>query len=191
MSAKAKRLGLETLGWIVLVLGLLALVLPGPGLLLTFAGLWILSTQYRWARRLMHPVRVRAWRGAAESVQTIPRIMLSCLAGLSLLALGLLWLLQPAAPRWWPLREDWWLIGGTSVGVTLLVSAAIALSLLFFAMRRFYRKPHNLEAIERLEHTHRERVRAQREARHRLHRMRRTGISWRRRAGADPGQSGA
>lgn len=190
VSTAAKRLGLATVGWIVLVLGLLALVLPGPGLLLTFAGLTILSTQYRWARRLLLPVQIKAWRGAAEGVQTVPRIALSALGALTLLALGVLWLVQPAAPAWWPVRDDWWLFGGVSVGVTLTVSAVLALSLLYFAARRFYRKPHNLAAIERLEHAHRARVTAQREARHRLRRMRETGTHWRR-TGTPPDRSGA
>lgn len=179
MSATAKRLGLETLGWVVLVTGLLALVLPGPGLLLTFAGLAILSTQHRWARRLMHPVRVKAWRGAAEGVQTIPRIILSCLAAFTLLGLGVLWMVRPAAPGWWPLPQMWWLFGGISVGVTLTVSAAIALALLVFAVLRFYRKPDAMEAVERLEEAHRARSWATRRARDRLRRMRRDGTAWR------------
>lgn len=180
MSTTAKRLGLEVLGWVVLVAGLLALVLPGPGLLLTFSGLAILSTQYRWARRTMHPVRVKAWRGAAEGVQTVPRILLSALAALMLLALGTLWMVQPAAPVWWPLREDWWLFGGLSVGITLAASSVIAMALLVFAVQRFHRKPDALEAIARLEHAHRARVTAQREARLRLRRMREAGTPWRR-----------
>ncbi|PZU48076.1 MAG: hypothetical protein DI571_03800 [Arsenicicoccus sp.] len=57
---------------------------PGPGLLLTFAGLWILSTQYAWARRWTNPVKIRALRGAAEGVETIPRIILSALIALGL-----------------------------------------------------------------------------------------------------------
>lgn len=182
MSATAKRLGLETLGWVVLVAGLLALVLPGPGLLLTFAGLAILSTQYRWARRMMHPVRVKAWRGAAEGAQTIPRILLSCLAALTLVALGVLWIVHPPAPGWWPLPQAWWLFGGVSVGVTLTVSAVIALALLVFAVQRFYRKPDALEAVERLEEAHRTRRAATRKARHRLRRMRERGTPWRRSA---------
>lgn len=181
MSSTAKRLGLEVLGWVVLVAGLLALVLPGPGLLLTFSGLAILATQYRWARRMMHPVKVKAWRGAAEGVQTVPRILLSVLGALTLLALGVLWIVQPAAPGWWPLQEDWWLFGGLSVGVTLTVSAVVAAALLVFAVQRFYRKPDALEAIARLEHAHRARVTAQREARVRLRRMREAGTPWRRR----------
>ncbi|WP_131105307.1 PGPGW domain-containing protein [Ornithinimicrobium sufpigmenti] len=182
MSATAKRLGLETLGWVVLVAGLLALVLPGPGLLLTFAGLAILSTQYRWARRMMHPVRVKAWRGAAEGAQTIPRILLSGLAALVLLAVGVLWIVQPPAPGWWSLPQAWWLFGGVSVGVTFAVSAVIALGLLVFAVHRFYRKPDALEAVERLEEAHRARRAATRTARNRLRRMRERGTPWRRSA---------
>lgn len=179
MSSTAKRLGLETLGWVVLVLGLLALVLPGPGLLLTFSGLAILSTQYRWARRLMHPARVKAWRGAAEGVRTVPRIIGSSLAALTLLGLGVLWLVHPAAPGWWPFPRDWWLFGGVSVGVTLTASAAIALALLVFAVLRFHRRPDAMEAVERLEEAHRARSSATRRARHRLRQMRRDGTPWR------------
>lgn len=190
MSTTAKRLGLETLGWVVLVVGLLALVLPGPGLLLTFSGLAILSTQYRWARRTMRPVRVMAWRGAAEGVQTLPRIALSSLAALTLVALGVLWMIQPGAPAWWPVDASWWLFGGLSVGVTLAVSGVVALSLLAFAVQRFYRKPDALEAIARLEHAQRTQATAQREARHRLRRMRQEGTPWRRTA-TPPDRQGA
>lgn len=172
VSALAKRIGLVTLGWIVLVAGLLALVLPGPGLLLTFAGLAILATQYRWARRLMHPVRVKAWRGTAEGVKTIPRIALSALAALTLLGLGLLWLLDPPAPSWWPLSGEWWLVGGLSVGITLTGSSLVAVALLVFAVHRFYGRPESVKAVERMEEVHRARAAAQREARQRLRRLR-------------------
>ena len=59
-AGAAKRLFLEILGWTVLAIGVLALFLPGPGLLLTFSGLAVLSTQYTWARRVMEPVRIKA-----------------------------------------------------------------------------------------------------------------------------------
>ena len=44
-----KRLLLEGLGWILVVVGIAALVLPGPGLLAIFAGMALLATQYEWA----------------------------------------------------------------------------------------------------------------------------------------------
>ena len=39
MTGTAKRIALESLGWLLLVLGVAALFLPGPGLLGIFAGL--------------------------------------------------------------------------------------------------------------------------------------------------------
>lgn len=171
MTAAAKRIALEILGWVVLAAGLAAMVLPGPGLLLTFAGLAILSTQYTWAKRLMEPVRIRAWRGAAEGVETVPRIILSALAGLALVALGVLWVLDPPAPSWWPVRATWWLFGGDAVGITLVGSGLLALGLLVFAVQRFHGKPDAVEAIDLMEAEHRERVRVRKEARRRLDRI--------------------
>ena len=55
----AKRVVLEAAGWLLLVVGIAALVLPGPGLLGVFAGLALLSQQYEWAER-----RDRAGQGA-------------------------------------------------------------------------------------------------------------------------------
>ena len=57
MTGAAKRIGLEVLGWTLLVLGIAAVFLPGPGLLGIFAGLALLSQQYDWAERRVEPVR--------------------------------------------------------------------------------------------------------------------------------------
>lgn len=170
-AGAAKRLVLEILGWTVLVLGVLALFLPGPGLLLTFAGLAILSTQYTWARRVVQPVKVKAWRGAAEGVATVLRIVLSASATLLVTATGVLWLLHPPAPRWWPLREEWWLYGGDAVGYTLIGSSLLGFGLLAFAVHRFHHKPLAIAAIDRMEEQHRLRVAARKEARRRLRAM--------------------
>lgn len=167
-SGAAKRVALEALGWTVLAIGVLALFLPGPGLLLTFAGLAILSTQYVWAKRVMEPVRIKAWRGAAQGVETPLRIVLSSLAALTMLAIGVLWIVGPPAPSWWPLEEDWWLFGGPAVGITLVASSLIAIGLLVFAVHRFFRKPEAVEAIDRMEAEHQARVDARKEARRRL-----------------------
>ena len=57
MTGAAKRIVLETLGWVLLLLGIAALFLPGPGLLGMFAGLALLSQQYDWAEKRVEPVR--------------------------------------------------------------------------------------------------------------------------------------
>ncbi|RYJ00187.1 MAG: hypothetical protein EON52_24210, partial [Actinomycetales bacterium] len=74
-----RRVALETLGWTLVVAGLAALILPGPGLLGLAAGLAVLSQQYEWAERRLEPVKVAAFKAAADGVQTWPRIIASCL----------------------------------------------------------------------------------------------------------------
>ncbi|MDP3892270.1 PGPGW domain-containing protein, partial [Nocardioides sp.] len=73
----AKRIGVEAVGWVLVVVGIAALVLPGPGLLMIFGGLAILSQQYEWAERRLDPIKYRALKGAAESVETYPRLCAS------------------------------------------------------------------------------------------------------------------
>ncbi|WP_330865179.1 PGPGW domain-containing protein [Nocardioides sp.] len=147
MTGAAKRVALETLGWVLLVLGVALIFLPGPGLLGIFAGLALLSQQYEWAERRVEPVKVRALIGAAEGVETWPRIVLS-LAGVAILvACGVIWIQRPDAPGWWPISDDWWLPGGLWTGVTQIGSGVIALFLIAYSYRRFHGKP---EAVREL-----------------------------------------
>jgi hypothetical protein len=148
MTGAAKRVLLEVLGWALLVAGVAALVLPGPGLLLMFAGLAVLSQQYEWAERWVEPVRLRALKGAAQSVETWPRIIASTvLAGL-LIGCGVLWIIKPDAPSWWPVSDSWWLPGGLWTGITQIVSGLLALALIVYSYRRFYGRPESVEALE-------------------------------------------
>lgn len=172
MTSAAKRLLLETLGWILLVVGVLALFLPGPGLLLTFSGLAVLSTQYLWARRLTEPVRVRAWLAAVEGVENWLRIALSALAALFFSAVGALWVWSPEAPRWWPLAERWWLFGGPALGWTMIASSAIALALLGFSVHRFHGRPAAVAEVHRMHTAYKQKVVRRRLAHQRLNRLR-------------------
>ncbi|WP_134742296.1 PGPGW domain-containing protein [Nocardioides sp. 503] len=144
----AKRVGVEAVGWLLVVAGIAALILPGPGLLMVFGGLAILSQQYEWAERRLAPIKFRALKGAAESVETIPRLVVSVFGVLVLLAAGALWIWQPPAPDWWPLSDGWWLPGGIATAVTQIASAFIALALIVYSYRRFHGDP---DAVAKLE----------------------------------------
>ena len=133
----AKRILLEIVGWTLILAGIAALVLPGPGLLMLFAGLVVLSQQYEWAERRLEPVERMAKRAAAEGVETWWRVALSTLGGLAILAFGVLWIVNPAPPGWWPVRDSWWLIGGPATGVTLVLSGFIALGLLAYSYWKY------------------------------------------------------
>lgn len=149
MKGAAKRVGLEILGWTLLLLGVAALVLPGPGLILLALGLAVLSQQYDWAERRLEPVRLRALRAAAQGVATWPRIAGSVLAAVATVGFGVLWVLRPPAPSWWPVSDFWWLPGGLWAGLTVIGSAAIALVLVGYAYRRFHGRPEALQQLDR------------------------------------------
>jgi len=145
----AKRVVLEVVGWGLLLIGVAALVLPGPGLILMALGLAVLSQQYDWAERRLEPVKLRALKAAAEGVETVPRIVASVLAAVVLIACGVLWVWDPATPSWWPLSDFWWLPGGMWTGITQIASGLIALALIVYSYRRFHGRP---EAVAELEH---------------------------------------
>lgn len=147
-GAALKRLVLETLGWLLVVVGIAALVLPGPGLLMIFAGVALLSQQYEWAERRLDPIKERALRAAAEGVETWPRIVASVVAAVVLLGCGVLWIWNPPAPDWWGLDDSWWLVGGFATGATQIGSGIIALALIVYSYRRF-RRPDGATAAQR------------------------------------------
>lgn len=144
----AKRLVLEIVGWVMLVVGVAALVLPGPGILLCAAGLLVLSQQYEWAERRVDPVMLRGLKGAAYGVQTWPRILASVAGALGLLGFAVLWIVSPPVPSWWFLWDWLWLPGGLGTAVTLILSALIALGLIIYSYRRFHDKPEAVAALE-------------------------------------------
>ncbi|GHJ58355.1 hypothetical protein NOK12_08740 [Nocardioides sp. OK12] len=149
MKSAARRVTLEVVGWTLVVAGIAALILPGPGLLMLFAGMAVLSQQYDWAAKRLAPVKYRAMRGAADGVATWPRIIGSTLAALFVAGLGVLWIVGPEAPRWWFLDETWWLAGGVAFGITQVLSAGIALGLIVWSYRRFHGKPEAIDDLER------------------------------------------
>lgn len=133
----ARRIAIEVLGWTLVVGGIAALVLPGPGLLMLFGGLALLSQQYEWAERRLRPVEVMALKSAAHGVQTWPRIIASCAGALMIAAVGVAWGIRPAAPDLWPLADKWWLPGGWATAGTLVASSIIALAMIVYSFKRF------------------------------------------------------
>ncbi|MFV0452427.1 MAG: PGPGW domain-containing protein [Propioniciclava sp.] len=155
MKARIKTLVIEVAGWVLLVAGIAALVLPGPGLLMVFSAMLLLAQRYSWAERLLRPVELRAMYGAAKSVQTWPRIVTATVFALGIGTTGALWLVQPPAPPWWPLDPGWWLIGGRGVGGTLGFSCLVALGLLAWSFRRFRHHPDAVAELRAALHVHR------------------------------------
>jgi hypothetical protein len=148
MKAAAKRIGLEVLGWLLVVVGIAAIPLPGPGFLILAGGLILLSQQYEWAEKRVEPIKREALKGAATSVETWPKIILTSLFICLIAAAGVLWWVQPPVPGWWPLRESWWLLGGKATSVTQFASAAMAVALLVWSFRKYHGNPEAIAEVK-------------------------------------------
>ncbi|WP_326946507.1 MULTISPECIES: PGPGW domain-containing protein [unclassified Amycolatopsis] len=125
IGKQAKRVMITVAGGILLVVGVLLLVLPGPGLLLVLAGLLLLASEFPKLERYVDPVRDRAMKAAEESVSSPLRIAGSVLAGLALLAAGIVWGTVKSLP-----------FSGWSTGSSLILSSVILFALLIWSYRR-------------------------------------------------------
>lgn len=125
----AKRVTILLIGGALLLLGIAMLVLPGPGLLLVLAGLVVLSTEFPAVDRFIEPIQQRAMRAAEESVASPLRLTGSVLAGLALIAAGVVWGLNKGLP-----------LGGWPTGTSLILSGLVLLGLLVFSYERVQRR---------------------------------------------------
>lgn len=62
-SHRVYRMTIAVIGLIVVVVGIIAIPLPGPGWLIVFAGLGIWASEFEWAQRLLlfAKSKVKAW----------------------------------------------------------------------------------------------------------------------------------
>jgi len=125
----AKRVALSGLGGVLVLVGAALLVLPGPGLLVVLAGLILLSRAIPAVARFVEPVRDRALLGAEASVTSAWRVAGSVLAGLGLVAAGVVWGLEVLP--WLPFT-------GWSTGSSLILSGCVLWALLVWSYRRVH-----------------------------------------------------
>lgn len=128
------------LGWILVIVGIPLLPLPGPGTIVIVAGLALLSRRYVWAQKLLDPVHTRAVEAAKAGVETWPRIVSSALGGLWLFALGVLWWSNPTIPEFDFAGQHFGPrlpFGGWATGLGLLASSFVAWALLIFSVKRW------------------------------------------------------
>jgi hypothetical protein len=127
MGGSVRRVLVAVAGGLLTVIGIVLLVLPGPGLLLVLAGLLVLASEFPAVQRYVAPVRERAMKTAADSVASPWRIALTATGGALLIAAGIVWATQ-----------DWIPLSSWSSGSSLILSGLIVFALLIWSYRRVH-----------------------------------------------------
>ena len=89
MNPILKRVLVGVVGGLITILGVVALIAPGPGWLIIFAGLGILGTEFAWAARALKTAKGVANR-AIDSTKIAKRQQLLIFAVIAFSALALL-----------------------------------------------------------------------------------------------------
>lgn len=107
----AYRIAVAVVGFLILGVGVVLLPLPGPGWLIIFLGLGLLSTEYEWSRRLLAYTKARVGRWSnwvgEQSIVVRAVVGVGCLALVgAVLAVVLWWFGVPTwIPAWVPLID--------------------------------------------------------------------------------------
>lgn len=105
------RVGVAIVGAVVIATGVVLLPLPGPGWVIIFVGLGIWSTEFAWAKRLLHFARekVRLWTVWMSGQGWFVRGLVSL--GIVLLVAACFWLvfLVSGVPGFLPDQVEEWL----------------------------------------------------------------------------------
>ena len=98
------RVTVGLVGLAIIVVGVVLLPLPGPGWLIIFGGLFVLSTEFEWAERLLHFARdkVRAWTQWVKRQSLAVRALIGL--GSLLVIAGAVWayVAWQGVPEWVP-----------------------------------------------------------------------------------------
>ena len=134
------RTGNEALGWLLICAGFLMMIMPGPGMFAVVAGVAVLSRHYEWAQLILDPLHRKAVEGARFGVATIPRILVSVVGVLAIVAIGVVWWMSPTIPEFtiFNVRFGPELPGaGWPGGVGIMFSAVLATGGLVYSIAKF------------------------------------------------------
>ena len=92
MSPILKRVLVGIVGGLITVLGVVALIAPGPGWLIIFAGLGILGSEFAWAARALKTAKGVASRAIdSTKIDKRQQLIIFALIAFSALALLVIW----------------------------------------------------------------------------------------------------
>ncbi|MGH8888945.1 MAG: PGPGW domain-containing protein [Acidothermaceae bacterium] len=118
-----RRLAITVVGLVVLLIGVVLIVAPGPGFLVIALGLLILSLEYEWARRNLERVKSRARTVADQAAANRLSTTLSVLFALGVIGLGGVLALSETLPG-----------SGLATGASIVFGGLVTLSTIVYSV---------------------------------------------------------
>jgi uncharacterized protein (TIGR02611 family) len=118
-----RRIAVTAVGTVILVVGVILLAAPGPGLLVIAVALAVFAIEYEWARRRLAAVRKRARSAARQTAASRAATFCAVLFGVGAIGLGAVLIFTDVLP----LSGAGTGAGAAVAGATVLVTVAYSI----------------------------------------------------------------
>ena len=119
-----RRIAVTVAGIVILAVGIVLLVAPGPGLLVVALALAVFAIEYRWARRYATAVQTRARSAALKAAASRVATACTVLFGIGALGLGAVLVCTDLLP-----------FSGVGTGVSVAVGGVTVLATMAYSIR--------------------------------------------------------
>ena len=119
-----RRIAVSVAGTVILAVGLVLLVAPGPGLVVIALALAVFAIEFRWARRHLAAVQERARSAAVKAAASRAATASTIIFGVGAIGLGVVLILTDLLP---------W--SGTGTGAGVAVGGLTVLATLAYGIR--------------------------------------------------------
>ena len=126
-----RRIAVSVAGTVLLAVGLVLLVAPGPGLVVIALALAVFAIEFRWARRHLAAVQERARSAAVKAAASRVATASTIIFGVGAIGLGVVLILTDLLP---------W--SGTGTGAGVAVGGLTVLATLAYGIRESRRTEH-------------------------------------------------
>lgn len=123
-----RRIAVTAVGTVILAVGVILLVAPGPGLLVIALALAVFAIEYEWARRRLAAVRKRALSAAHQAAASRAATACAVLFGVGAIGLGAVLIFTDLLP-----------LSGVGTGLGAVTAGLTVLATIAYSLRELHR----------------------------------------------------
>jgi uncharacterized protein (TIGR02611 family) len=123
-----RRIAITVVGTVILAVGVVLLVTPGPGLVVIALALAVFAIEYRWARRHLAIVQERARSAALKTAASRVATACAVLFGVAAIGLGVVLIFTDLLP-----------LSGAGTGVSVAIGGLTVLVTVAYSVRELRR----------------------------------------------------